>query len=131
MDRDVSGVNYSHGTVPSDYRCDGCGATGVKLWRDHPSFFNVGELLCVVCTAKDQGKDASTIDENGTIESWLISRDVDSRRIDQIGWYIPAVPVEGQNGYWNYSAVPDEGIRWWRNLPNFKTVFSKELIIGD
>lgn len=29
---------------------------------------------------------------------------------------VPAVPDENGD-FWGYTAVPDEGVKWWRNLP--------------
>ena len=39
------------------------------------------------------------------------------RRTYQIGSLIPAVPTFEGDAFWGYTAVPEEGVRWWRTLP--------------
>jgi len=110
--RKIDGVDYREDKTPADYKCDSCGATGVKLWREYQTFADCTELRCARCAAKVSDKDISNMEVDG-------SRKTDLGKIDQIGWYVPAIPVEGQNTYWGYSSVPDEGVKWWRGLPNF------------
>lgn len=105
-------VDYTTAVTPSDYKCQECGATGCKLWRDGGSFFSI-ELLCVDCAARDQKKDISSINEEGCR---LIGQGMRGRT-DQIGWYVPAVPQEERIGYWGYGSVPDAGVQWWKRLP--------------
>jgi hypothetical protein len=100
-------VDYSSKATPSDYFCAHCQATGCKLWREYNTFSP--QLLCVDCCVKDQKKDF-VVNEDGTHQS-------DYGESDQIGWYVPAVQHETLDAYWSYSAVPDEGVRWWRELP--------------
>ena len=39
-------------------------------------------------------------------------------RTDQIGYYALAVPTVGNEAYWGYSSVPDDGCAWWTRLPH-------------
>ena len=110
-DRTLYLVNYVANIIPPDYKCDNCGATGCKLWREHRVHPDFTKLLCAVCAAKDQYKDITDIDEDGLhIGRW-------GTRIDQIGIFIPAIPVEGKNNYWCYKSMPKAGSEWWKKLP--------------
>jgi hypothetical protein len=93
----MNGVNYASGTVPPDYRCASCGAHGCKLWRPYQT--TMPRLLCVVCAEQDQGDR------------------LDTSSSDQIGWYVPAVPMEEGDGFWGYTSVPAAGVAWWKSLP--------------
>lgn len=105
--RKVGTVDYKKGIVPDDYKCDNCGAHRVKLWREYQTIASVTKLLCADCSEKDQKKNHDV--------SWrsLFSRGEG----DQIGWLIPAVPIEGKDTYWGYTCVPNEGVNWWKDLP--------------
>lgn len=96
-----------------DYRCEGCGATGCKLWREYQTFDP--RLLCAQCAGTDQGKDVSDIDADGTRAGRYTEH-----RTDQIGWYVPAVPCD--DGYWGYTSVPDDAIARWKALPSLPAV---------
>lgn len=104
-------VDYSSTTTPEGYKCDNCGVTDCKLWRE----YQYTRLLCAVCAADFQDKDISDIDENG-MRSQFPEEDNDLRT-DQIGWYVPAIPDEEGEGYWGYTSVASEGVVWWKNLP--------------
>lgn len=87
------------------YKCDKCGKAGCKLWREYSTFANHTSLYCRECAETNQAEHAPF---HG----------------DQIGWLVPAVPsplpVDGimaANEFWGYSSVPDDGVRWWKNLP--------------
>lgn len=101
-------VDYSSKTTPADYKCNRCGTTSCKLWRE--TAFSGPRLLCVDCAAKDQKKDISTINELGC-------RKTEFGETDHIGIYVPAVPTENGYGYWMQVHVPDAGCQWWNNLP--------------
>lgn len=103
-------VDYTKRETPPDYKCDKCGATGCKLWREYQTFADSTLLLCCDCAAKDQGKDISDIDERGKHGSKY-------GRSDQIGCYIPAVPTEEDDTFWGYTSVPQAGCDWWYGLP--------------
>jgi hypothetical protein len=89
-------VDYSRDTAPPNYKCGKCKITGVKLWREYQTFRP--SLFCVHCAEKDQDKHLNI-------------------GCDQIGWLVPAVPDEEGVGYWGYTSVPQEGVRWWKSLP--------------
>jgi len=101
---------YLRGVELPNYKCSDCGASNCKLWRLYQSCRP--ELLCADCAAKDQKKDISNIDEHGRIPCDTTG----SGRTDQIGWYIPAVPIEDGETYWGYTSVPEAGCEWWRKL---------------
>ena len=82
-----------------EYVCGCCGANGVKLWRLYSSFMSSQTLACLSCSEKDQGKVANL------------------QKGDQIGFRIPAVPTEEKDTFWGYSSVPDDGVKWWVELP--------------
>lgn len=111
----MEGVNYASATVPPDYQCENCHVTGVKLWRQYQTF--KPRLLCASCASTDQHQDISDLDNNG--------RHTNDRgdSTDQIGWYVPAVPDEEGEGFWGYISVPQEGVQWWRQLPNDLIIF--------
>lgn len=101
--------NYTNGIFPDSYVCSNCGKKHIKLWRIYQSL--CPDLLCAECAAINQKKDISTMDKNGVCSEEL-------GKTDTIGWYIPAVPDEEGLGYWGYTSVPDNGIKWWQSLPN-------------
>lgn len=83
--------------IPSFYKCSGCGASGVKLWRQAQTFLPEIALLCRGCGQK------KTEDQ--------------VRGSDQIGWLLPAVPTPCGSTFWGYTSVPQDGCRWWNLLP--------------
>lgn len=105
-------IDYSSNNVPDGYKCQVCGASGVKLWRIYQS--TAPDLLCAKCAAQDQGQDISTMDEHGALDNGY------GGATDQIGWFIPAVPTPEGNGYWGYTSVPERAGAWWERLPNEK-----------
>lgn len=107
MRRNLSGIVYASNQVPADYKCDCCGAHGVKLWREYSTFAENTDLLCA--------KHAEEKEKKSHDPDWK-SPFVQGEG-DQIGWHIPAVPVEGENTYWGYSSVPQDGVEWWKKLP--------------
>jgi hypothetical protein len=99
-------VDYVAGMVPDNYRCDVCGAHGVKLWRECRSTAFRTKLFCVHCAEKDQRDNLAGCDS-------LFSSGIG----DGIGSLCPAVPVAGKSTYWGYASIPEEGTRWWEDLP--------------
>lgn len=93
-----------------EYSCATCGRKGCKLWREYATFADHTTLECCDCAGASQKIDVSGIDDDGRRLS-------DGARTDQIGWRVPAVPTEDGDGFWGYTSVPDEAIRWWRALP--------------
>ncbi len=104
---------YASKTVPANYKCQVCGASGIKLWRMYMT--TAPDLLCASCAAKDQGQDISTLDEHGELDNGY------GGGTDQIGWFIPAVPSP-DGSYWGYASIPERASRWWMRLPNKKEV---------
>lgn len=93
-------------------RCDDCGATGCKLWRESHCYSGKIPVLCASCVMRKDGK-TRTLDADG---KWY---DEECGKCDQIGWFVPAVPdVEGV-GFWGYTSVPADGVEWWRTLPTY------------
>lgn len=95
--------------IPDNYTCSNCGKHGIKLWRVYQSF--TPHLLCASCAATEEKCDISTMGKDGRFLR-------DGYPTDQIRWYVPAVPSNNDGAYWGYTSVPDEGVTWWRNLPN-------------
>lgn len=102
------------------YECGGCGASGVKLWREYNTFLNHQTLECCDCAAKSQKKDISRIRADGCVP-WSFGKYADGTEAvewcDSIGWRIPAVPTEDRATFWGYTSVPNEGVAWWKALP--------------
>jgi len=105
--RKIADVNYSKGIVPIDYKCDNCLAHGIKLWRKSHTYADTTKLLCANCTEEDQKKSHK--------DGWQSS--FKRGEGDQIGWFVPAVPIQGDDTYWGYCSVPDNGVEWWLSLP--------------
>lgn len=103
-------MKYDEPKAPEAYRCNVCGAHGVKLWRWYQTFLDQQELFCAACGCARENK-VDNFDEQG----WR--RSEDGFRTDQIGWLVPAVPTEDESTYWGYSSVPEPGVVWWRQLP--------------
>jgi len=95
--------------IQVDYLCDGCGAKGVKLWREYNTFADAIFLRCAWCASGFEGKKGA-VDSNGCRESKY-------GRTDKIGNLVPAVPVSGEPTYWGYTSSPVEAVHWWRTLP--------------
>jgi hypothetical protein len=91
------------------YKCGGCGATGVRLWRRWNTFVSHQSLTCKLCSELDQS--AAMM-----------------RGHDQIGSRIPAVPTEENDTFWGYSSVPDDAVQWWLGMPEDR---STERILYD
>jgi hypothetical protein len=108
----IGRCDYSDGTVPAGYACGTCGATGCKLWREYGTPMSEQTLSCAACAGRSQNKDVSDMDADG---QRLCS---DGYRTDQIGWRVPAFPAEDGSTFWGYTSVPDDGVQWWKRLPN-------------
>jgi Zn ribbon nucleic-acid-binding protein len=104
----VSAFTYVNPSVPDGYKCATCGAHGVKLWREYQTSF--AGLECAACACASQKKE-NNVDASGRRLT------ADGYRTDQIGWRVPAVPLEEGGGWWGYSSVPEAGVAWWRALP--------------
>jgi hypothetical protein len=117
---DVRGVfpNYRR-----DYICSGCGATGVKLWRDYSTFANHIELKCAECATPAQVAYEAKNYNDGNRDA-LGALDIDGvftfRSGDQLGGLVPAVPTAEGDTFWGYSSVPDEEVEWWLALPTYR-----------
>lgn len=97
--------------VPENYRCARCTVRGCKLWREYEAFHV--RLLCCDCVSLEADNvDVSEIDDMGHVRTGHYEC-----RTDQLGAWIPAVPINDSNDYWNYNRVPDEDVLWWHRLP--------------
>lgn len=106
--------------TPTHYKCQVCGAAGVKLWREYNTFLNHQRLLCRDCAEKDQAESLQRLYGPGSILGDY------SEACDQISSLIPAVPdllpkgpewklTEGYT-FWGYTSVPDAEVKWWKSL---------------
>ncbi len=107
---DISNVgptNYSGTKTPTNYVCSECGASGVRLFREYQTFLNHSSLNCTDCALKryKKGHDGKDYDFEG--------RDITF----EIGWMVAAIPSEEGKTFWGYSAVPTDGVEWWKRLP--------------
>tara|TARA_R110002110_G_scaffold26350_10_gene97010 strand:+ start:437 stop:745 length:309 start_codon:yes stop_codon:yes gene_type:complete len=97
--------------MASDYFCRKCDTNGVKLWRVSHSFSV--DLLCGSCALEETGKEGPINPDGYRISEY--------GRTDQIGWRVPAIPdplpPRESHSYWGYTSVPEEGVKWWRDLP--------------
>jgi len=105
----MKNVSYK-AAPPAAYKCQSCGAHGVKLWREYQTSPNHTKLLCGACALEDQKK-------SGPIDDTGLRLCEDGWSTDQIGWLVPAVPDEEGHGFWGYTSVPQAGVEWWRGLP--------------
>lgn len=97
-----------------DYKCEVCSITGVKLWRMYQS--SGVFLRCCDCV-KDEDHPVDKITPDGTLLAKKYSEGEPDRYTDQIGWYIPACPVDGEDTYWGYSSTPASSYTWWLHQP--------------
>ena len=99
--------------LPMAYRCLGCDAEGVRLWRDYSTFLSHITLKCRACTEAEQGPQDATLPKS-----------------DAIGWRVPAVP-DDTGTFWGYTSVPDGACAWWRALPETEGGMSWENILSS
>jgi hypothetical protein len=78
-----------------EYRCHGCGALGVKLWRQYQTFASVSELLCMRCCESKQARKLDGV--------WIGNR-------------CPAVLTAERDTFWGFTSVPEDRLLWWMNL---------------
>lgn len=113
------GVDYTK-CAPPDYKCSGCGAHGVKLWRQYQTAADCIRLKCAECAIKNDnpidGHAPSSASELGDDGRWKGAYG----HTDKIGDLVPAVPDEEGVSFWGYTSVPQEGVDWWRRLPTHK-----------
>lgn len=106
-------VDYASGLTPYTYVCGDCGAGDCKLWREYNTFLNYQTLRCAVCAGKDQKRSVAGITSEGKTLS-VVSHFMS----DQIGMLMPAVPTAENDTYWGYTSVPEDGCKWWKDLPS-------------
>lgn len=95
------------------YECTGCGAKGVKLWREYQTLADRTQLLCAICALRDQ-KTTGMPGEDGR----RMSEPPHSSLTDTIKWLVPAVP--SGDTFWGYSSVPPADVAWWQALPTYR-----------
>lgn len=145
MQLGLSTLDYSEPVPPDWYRCDKCGITGVKLWREYQTFLDKQILLCLTCSCQDQEEVREPTEDGKSLytdkvhhwyrtanmepDHWIRYDPSESAPADatevrserertvQIGWLVPAVPTEEGDTFWGYTSVPDAGCEWWYRLP--------------
>lgn len=134
--------HYESATVPPQYHCAKCRVPGVKLWRTYVAVMLPIPLTCASCTCASctcascacaeqsvhgRSRKVAHNAEGAVVVTTTYDPDLEpvlyaafregDRDMNQIGRYVPAIPTEDGVGYWGFTAVPEAGIRWWRNLP--------------
>lgn len=105
--------------MPGSYFCHRCNSKGVKLWRPYG---DTKPLLCARCAALETGEDISSMDSTGKHIPKVLPQPT-----DQIGSFMPAIPHnENRDGFWAYTLVPNEGIKWWVELDTFSVFEQKK-----
>ena len=112
-------IDYSK-PPPVLYACEGCGVSGVKLWRDIQMVARGVTLLCAHCGIKQAIADGSRSITAYTLIDNIGGRFDDFGFTDQIGGLLPAIPDESGETFWGYTSVPENGIAWWRSIPTYK-----------
>ena len=107
-------MKYLSNKAPKKYACGACGAKGIKLWRDVCCCASQVDLRCASCM------NCGDVDEGGYFIHKQYGIKTDQCTTDELGSMVPAVPTECEDTYWGYTSVPDDGVRWWRSLPNKK-----------
>ncbi len=101
---EIGKVHYDRLGAPDGYRCGGCNAHGVKLWRDYNTFLDHQRLRCAACATKEAADDAAPVDDEGRHESKY------GMRTDQVAGMVPAIPTAEGDTFWGYSSVPHAGV---------------------
>jgi len=112
----IGAFSYNGG-LPRGYQCAKCKRQGCKLWRPLAPTLVALEpvpLHCADCACKTLNLDPSRIDAKGRLPI-RIGREVE--RIDQIGYWVPAVPTENGADFHGVT-LPSEAIAWWHRLPS-------------
>ena len=108
--------SYVTGEVPETYKCQICGQTHVKLWRKSNTFLDQQTLVCASCLARMHTSISPKFVK--TKQGFLWTHKNRSQPSDQLGDFLPAVPTEDNSTFWGYTAVPQAGCQWWKNLPD-------------
>lgn len=98
--------------TPKGYECSHCHVTGVKLWREYQTFLDHQQLLCATCAPIVKPREAAAQAEFRRKYSIVT---------DQLCDMVPAIPTEDGTTFWGYSSVPQDGVEWWKTLPEKPT----------
>ncbi|MDP3836793.1 MAG: hypothetical protein Q8Q67_01715 [bacterium] len=66
--------------------------------------------MCTACAEHDQ----KNCHSEGWCSSYFLGRGL------SIGWYVPAIPMQGRDTYWSHAAAPAKALDWWNKLPEKK-----------
>jgi hypothetical protein len=120
---------YQDAQPADDYRCGGCNAFGVKLWRPTGYSFSPCDMRCANCVAaivEGQGMLNPQFDENGFRTSLIRYRGelrTSPYKIDRAGSYVPC-GVGEDGSVFTYGTYPPECVQWWRSLPTYPSTIS-------
>lgn len=92
--------NYAGGKVPSTYRCQRCGRTHVRLWREEGITVGIEYVYCANCLHSKFENIEKEINEG-----------------QRIGSFIPAIPTEENNFFIGFKHFSKDGLDWWKKLP--------------
>ena len=91
------------------YRCEKCGAEGVRLFRRYSFFTDHTPLFCGPCACKEQRRVESDYMARDQIYGMVAAVPVNTARVDA------GKPTECT--FWGYTSVPEKSVRWWLSLP--------------
>jgi len=114
----LQAFRYADHAVPRGYVCENCKRSGCKLWRPLVPTSRPLEpipLRCADCACKTMGLDVARIDAKGHLPV-RIGREIE--RIDQIGYWMPAIPTESGTDFLRPTVVSVEALAWWQRLPS-------------
>lgn len=105
------------------YACAACGKQGVKLWRPYQcspdDFFCIRHFSEETDDARVGPVDGEQMPPPGVeyVSDETLER-VKGGLTDQLGWWVPAIPMlETEGACWGYTSVPGDRVEWWKGLP--------------
>lgn len=96
------------------YKCKECGAENCKLWREYNVVASHNDLRCCPCALKAEGRQGPVGQDGRLMSEYGLT--------DQIGGLIPAAPTDDGETFWGYTSVPDDRVKWWKDLPTYPEV---------
>lgn len=110
---------YQSGEVPEAYRCQGCNAHGVKLWKHFQNYHRLSEVFCQKCVIKKSVVAVADMEPDGSFNDGC-------GMTQSIGMYDPAIPYPAYDSFRHSLSISKmllesdvyEAQLWWESLPN-------------